>query len=51
MGIAWTKRILKRPLNKLFAIENTYHDTDQTDKVINEEIASLPCCPVNREYS
>ena len=24
--------ILKRPVNKLFAAENTYHDTNQTDK-------------------
>ena len=25
-----TDTILKRPINKLFTIENTYHDTDQT---------------------
>ena len=30
--IAKTNTILKRPLNKLFAVENTYHDTNQTDK-------------------
>ena len=27
-----TNMILKRPVNKLFAVENTYHDTNQTDK-------------------
>ena len=32
--------ILKRPVNKLFAVENTYHDTNQTDKASNKEIAS-----------
>ena len=31
--IAKTNTILKRPVNKLFAVENTYHDTKQTDKV------------------
>ena len=25
--------ILKRPIKKLFAVENTYYDTNQTDKV------------------
>ena len=29
--IAKTNKILKRPVKKLFAIENTYHDTNQTD--------------------
>ena len=49
--IAKTNIILKRPVNKLFAVENIYHDTKQTDKVSHKEIASpFPCCPVNREY-
>ena len=30
--IAKTNSILKRPVNKLFTVENTYHDTNQTDK-------------------
>ena len=30
--IAKTNAILKRPINKLFPIENTCHDTNQTDK-------------------
>ena len=30
--IAKTNRILKRPVKKLFAVENTYNDTNQTDK-------------------
>ena len=38
--IVKTNRILKRPVNKLFAVENTYHDTNQTDKASNKEIAS-----------
>ena len=29
--IAKTNSILKRPVNKLFTVENTYHDTNQTD--------------------
>ena len=35
-----TNIILKRPVNKLFAVENTYHDTNQIDKASNKEIAS-----------
>ena len=31
--IAKFNTILKCPVNKLFAVENTYHDTKQTDKV------------------
>ena len=27
-----TNTILKRPVKKLFAVENTYHDTNQTHK-------------------
>ena len=38
--IAKTNTILKRPVNKLFAVENTYHDTNQTDKASHKEIAS-----------
>ena len=38
--IAKTNTILKRPVNKHFAVENTYHDTNQTDKASNKEIAS-----------
>ena len=38
--IAKTNTILKRPINKLFAVENTYHDTNQTDKPSHKEIAS-----------
>ena len=30
--IAKTNTILKNPVKKLFAVENTYHDTNQTDK-------------------
>ena len=32
--IAKTNTILKRPANNLFAIENTYHDTNQTYRQI-----------------
>ena len=30
--IAKTNRILKLPVKNFFAVENTYHDTNQTDK-------------------
>ena len=30
--IAKTNTILKRPINKLFTVENTCRDTNQTDK-------------------
>ena len=36
--IGKTNTILKRLINKLFAIENTYHDTNQTDKASHKEI-------------
>ena len=50
--IAKTNTSLKRLVSKLFAVENTYHVTNQTDKASHREIASpFPWCPVNREYS
>ena len=43
--IAKTNTILKRPVNKLFTVENTYHDTNQTDKArdlkLKREVALL----------
>ena len=30
--IARVNKTLKRPVNKLFTVEYTYHDTDQTNK-------------------
>ena len=42
--IAKTNTILKLPVNKLFAVENTYHDTNQTDKASHKEIFSLLSC-------
>ena len=41
MRIAKTNAILKRPVNKPFAVESTYYDTNQTDKASHKEIASL----------
>ena len=38
--IAKTNTISKRPINKLLAAENTYHDTNQTDKESHKKIAS-----------
>ena len=38
--ISKTNTIVKRPVNKLFAVENIYHDTYQTDKVSHKEIDS-----------
>ena len=37
--IAKTNTIFKPPVNKPFAFENTYHDTNQTDKVSHKVIA------------
>ena len=38
--IAKTNTILKRRVSKLFAVESTYHDTNQTVKPSHKEIAS-----------
>ena len=38
--ITKTNTIVKRPVSKLFAVENTYYDTNQTDKASHKEIAS-----------
>ena len=38
--IAKTNTILKRSVNKLFAVENIYHNTNQIDKASHKEIAS-----------
>ena len=40
LRIPKTNTILKRPVNKYFAVENTNHDTNQTDKASHKEIAS-----------
>ena len=49
--IAKTNTILRRLVNNLFAVENIYHETNQTEKTSHIEIASpFPCCPVNGEY-
>ena len=39
--IVKTNKILKHPVNRLFAVENTYHDTNQTYKAGHKEITSL----------
>ena len=36
--IAKTISILKRPINKPFPIEYTYHDTNQTDKAREQKL-------------
>ena len=36
--IAKTNTILKLPVNKFLAVENTYHDTNQTDNASHKEI-------------
>ena len=38
--IAKTNTILKLPVNKLFVVENTYHDTNETDNTSHKEIVS-----------
>ena len=40
--ITKTNTIVKRPVGKLFAVENTYYDTNQTDKASHREILPLP---------
>ena len=46
--------ILKRPINKLFPIEYTYHDTNQTDKAREQKLrwkatVIINCVNVGRE--
>ena len=45
MRIKKTNAVLKRPLNKLFPTEYTYHETNQTDKaaVIDEVKRKYEC--------
>ena len=38
--ITKTNTILQRPVNKFWAVEKTYHDTNQTDKVSHRGVAS-----------
>ena len=50
--IAKTNAILKRSVNNLFVVENTYLENTliKLDKTCHKEIASpFPCCPMNRE--
>ena len=53
--IAKTNAILKRPVKKLFTVENTYHDTNQTDKAreqkLKREAASLVNINIERGKS
>ena len=39
VGIAKANTILKRPVNKLFPVESTYQDTDQTDKAMGQKLS------------
>ena len=36
--IAKTNTVLKRPINKLFTVENTHPDTNQTDKARGQNL-------------
>ena len=38
MRISKTNTILKRGVNKLVAVENTFHDTKQTDKAREQKL-------------
>ena len=38
LRIAKTNAIFKRPVNKLFPTEYTYHDTNQTDKAREQKL-------------
>ena len=50
--IAKTNVILKHLVNKLFAIENTYHDTNQTDKARDQKLKREAAVidELNRKY-
>ena len=41
MRIAKTNIILKRPVKNIFAVENTYHDTNQTDNARGQKFGLL----------
>ena len=44
-----TSTILKCSENKIFAVKNTYHNTNQMDKASNKKNnLPFPCCPVLR---
>ena len=36
--MAKTNTILKRPVNKLFTVKNTQHDTNKTDKAREQKL-------------
>ena len=36
--IAKSNTIFKHPINKFFTVENTYHDTNQTDKAKEQKL-------------
>ena len=36
--MAKTNTILKRAVNEIFTVKNTYHDTDQTDKAREQKL-------------
>ena len=38
MRIKKANAILKRPVNKLYPTEYTYHDTNQTDKAMGQKL-------------
>ena len=38
--IAKTNAILKRPVNKLFPVENTYHNNNQRDKARGQKLVN-----------
>ena len=50
--IAKTNVILKHLVNKLFPIENTYHDTNQTDKAREQKLRRETAVidELNRKY-
>ena len=50
--IAKTNVILKHLVNKLFPIENTYHDTNQTDKAREQKLRREAAVSdeLNRKY-
>ena len=52
MTIKRANAILKRPVNKLFVTEYTYHDTKQTDKAREQKLRREPAVigELNRKF-
>ena len=50
--MAKTYTMIKRPVNKVFTVKNTYHDTNQADKAREQKIRQEPAviAELNMKY-